>query len=157
MADDSPREDAWKKFGPELRRRREAIGLSAAAAAGRAGIGASTWTQVENGVASRKGRADPYPPTRSFIISAAPIVKWPINEALAYAGLRADYVAAEEPEEVAPSRVMAMWNRLTKQQQLALEWMIRLMLDKHATYDSPPPSTQVPPFSDATSASRTQL
>lgn len=75
------------QFASELKRRRKRLGMSCAEAARRAGYSPSTWTQVESGAASRKGRLDPYPPSQAFILRAAPVVGWPLDEAFAAAGM----------------------------------------------------------------------
>jgi transcriptional regulator with XRE-family HTH domain len=124
--------DVWGRFGPELARKREAHGLNQAQAAQRAGVSPSTWGQVEKGYVRNRGREDDYPPTREFIVKAVKaLANWDLADALTLAGFPPERLPIDD-EAHAPAKIMQLWNRLSKQQQRALEWTMRLMLDKHA-------------------------
>lgn len=153
--------DIWGRFGPELARRREAHGLNQAQAAHRAGVSPSTWGQVEKGYVRNRGREDDYPPTREFIVKAVTkaLPNWDLAEALTLAGFPPERLPVDD-EAHTPAKIMGLWNRLSKQQQRALEWTMRLMLDKHAALADapvPPRDSTRPVFTDSPESTRTSI
>jgi hypothetical protein len=142
-------------FGIEMERRRRQAGLSQAKAALVCGVGRSRWGQVEQGYESLgkdTGGVEHFkeaPPSRTFVISVAKGLGWDRAEALQLAGYDPEPEPTDEPLKLPPSGLMENWSRLTRTQQRALEWIIRLMLDPHASGDfADTGSDQRPVFSD---------
>lgn len=74
-------------FGPELRRHREARGLSVKAAARRAeGVSDGRWYQLEKGYQQLGGQHIPIGTTPATVVAVAKAIEWDVNEALAVAG-----------------------------------------------------------------------
>lgn len=151
----------WEQFGPALARKREELGLYKNQAAIRAGVSPSTWTQVERGYSTNRGRQDDYPPTREFIVKAVKALgNWDLAEALTLGGYAPERLPVDDMEPTGPTKMLRIWNRLSKQQQRALEWTMQLMVDPHASLvDAPAPASDParPVFTDAPQSSRSKV
>lgn len=73
-------------LGPALQAARLRAGISARAAAKRAGISSGRWYQLETGVQKSKGHEIPIGTTASTVAAVARAVNWDIREALKVAG-----------------------------------------------------------------------
>lgn len=73
-------------LGPALQAARLRAGISARAAAKRAGISSGRWYQLETGVQKSKGHEIPIGTTATTVAAAARAVDWDVSEALAVAG-----------------------------------------------------------------------
>lgn len=137
-------------FALELQRRRRAKGLSQASAARlTSSISRSLWNQVElgyeslgkdtEGVEHYKAKA----PSREFVIDAARILDWDRAEALTFAGYDPEPDPRDQPLKLPPTGFLDDWRRLSREQQEALDWTMRLMLNPHAAHKNdartPPP------------------
>jgi transcriptional regulator with XRE-family HTH domain len=141
------------RFAIELQQHREAMGLSRAAAARRAGISSSRWSQVEQGYESKSGVIIPAIAGRDFVLKAATALHWPRSEALEAADLPVEHLPedkrAEDTEDWTTTD-QALWSRMTPQRKKAFRYMMRVMEDEYAVFDAP--TATVDPrahFSDA--------
>lgn len=74
--------DAWRALGRELRKHREATGMSVVQAAVKAGFSESVWRQLEAGE-RRVGRdVEPPNPRTETLVRAAQAVRMDVNTAL---------------------------------------------------------------------------
>lgn len=160
MPEEQNVEDPLNKFRSTLKHKREELGLKIAPAARRAGMAPNTWTFVEQGYQKKGEAVIPYRPTRDFVIKAVRALgNWDLAEALTLAGHRPERLAIDD--SMAPQTgILSLWGRLSRQQQQALEWTMRLMLDKHAAMTgapAPPPDPGRPVFTDEPQSSRSRL
>jgi hypothetical protein len=93
--------DDWP-FGAELRRHREARGLSVKAAARRAkGVSDGRWYQLEKGYQQLAGQRIPIGTTPATVVAVAKAIEWDVNEALGVAGFDPIDVPDEKPSPLA--------------------------------------------------------
>jgi len=127
-------------FALELHRRRRAKGLSQANAARICTVSRSLWNQVElgyeslgkddDGVEHYRAKA----PSREFVIAVARGLDWDRAEALELAGYTPEHDPRDEPLNLPPTSFLDDWQRLSREQQEALDWTMRLMLNPHAAH-----------------------
>lgn len=148
-------------FAREMERRRVDLGLSQKRAAVIAGVSPQRWSQVELGYESRnRGRVKiPAPPSRQFVIKAAGALSWDRAEALQTAGHSPEPEPRDRIVDEPPTSLWENWRRLSRQQRRALEWMVRLMVDKDApapddTHSTADPRPVFAPPTESTNPSR---
>lgn len=114
-----------ERFGTEVRRRRERLGLSQRVAARRAGISASGWAKVEQALNIGV-------PERLTVIAMARVLDWDSDDALRVVGLAPATAAELVAKPTDPTTELdRIWSALSEPQRWALVYVAATMVSRH--------------------------
>ena len=122
-------------FGQRVANQREKLGLSARRAAQLAGVGETTWRNIERGRESRAGvdRDSPRPPQRLTVRRIAKLLGWSAADALRWAGHTVTAVGDVEEEPASPpnplARIQVAWSKVPPHQQELAAQLVESMAD----------------------------
>lgn len=114
-----------ERFGTEVRRRRERLGLSQRVAARRAGISASGWAKAEQALNIGV-------PERLTVIAMARALDWDPDDALRVVGLEPATATELRAKPTDPATELnQIWSALSEPQQWALVYVAATMVSRH--------------------------